>query len=193
MAMKAIKIILWVLVAAVVCLGLAYGGSRYLVSRLDGTGGVHAPAVTLQQYSSEDGIMFQYPDTYLLSSRTEGNAERQWDALLLVPRGYESMQYTEGPPAISVSVFQNIEAAGLESWVRGDARSNVKLGDGTLTPGTVGGEPALFYTHTGLYETDAVAVAHRGRIFLFEAGWIASSDPIRADFQNILKTVQFTS
>jgi len=171
----------------------AYGASRYLVSRLDGTGGVHSPTQQLERYSSEDGIMFEYPATYKLSSRTEGNTERQWDVLVLLPAGYEEVPYTEGPPALSMSVFQNVEALSLEAWVRGDARSNVKLSDGAITPGSIGGEPALFYRHTGLYETDTAVVAHKGKIFLFEAGWLNQDDAIRSDFQNLLRTVQFTS
>jgi hypothetical protein len=180
-------------IAVVVVLGAGwYFFSTYLVSKLDGTGGVQVPQTTLVQYGSEEGVSFLYPNTYELSSRTDGNAEREWDVLLLLPKGYVPPQGGEGPPAIAVSIFPNTEGTGLEAWVKGDARSNYKLSStGALTAGVVGGEEALFYQHSGLYETDAVAVAKGGKIYLFSAGWLSGEDQIRSDFQELIKTVQF--
>lgn len=144
------------------------------------------------QYSSEDGVSFLYPDSYELSSRTEGNGERLWDILVLLPKEYVLPANSEGPPVISMSVFQS-DGAAVETWVRGNARSNFKLSaDDTLTGTMVGGEPALAYRYSGLYEADAVAVAHRGKIFLFEVGWLTPEDKIVEDFQNLLDTVEFS-
>jgi len=90
--------------------------------------------------------------------------------LVLLPKGYAPPQGGEAPPAISMSVFSNVEGLSLEQWIKGDNRSNFKLSqDGVLASTTVGGEPALAYTHSGLYETDAVVVSRRGKLFLFEA------------------------
>jgi hypothetical protein len=163
------------------------------VSKLDGTGGVTAPQEQTEQYSSEDGVQFQYPDRYELSSRTEGNAERQWDTLVLLPKNYTAPQYGEGPPTISMSVFQNPEGLSAAEWVRGDERSNWKLivDDRASTTTTVGGLPALWYHFSGLYETDSVAVSANGKIFLFSVGWLEPQDQTRTDFQTLLKSVQF--
>jgi len=181
------------IVVAVLAVGFAavFLASRYLVSKLDGTGGVHAPA--LEQYSSEDGVSFMYPEKYELSSRQDGNAERAWDVLVLLPKGYVPPVGGEGPPAISMSIFANPEKIALDKWVLGDARPNWKLATdpGGLGSRMVGGEAAFVYKHSGLYETDAVAVAHGGKIFLFEAGWMTPQDAIRTDFENLLNTVQF--
>lgn len=146
-------------------------------------------------YSSEDGVSFSYPPTYELSSRTDGNAERSWDVLLLLPKGYVPPQNGEGAPAISMGVFPNPEGATLEQWVKGDARSNWKLGGeeaGGLKRIRVNGVPAVSYRHSGLYETDVVAMSHNGKIFMFEAGWLTAADPIRADFEKLITTVHFT-
>jgi hypothetical protein len=184
-------------VVVIALAAIAYFGSVYLVSRLDGTGGVTAspePTPAGQRYSSEDGLTFYYPERYELSSRTEGNAERQWDVLVLLEKTNAPVgEGTEGPPAITVGVYPNTEGYTLEQWIKGDARSNFKLStDQKLTPTTVGGLPALAYGHTGLYETDAVAVAAYDKIFVFSAGWLERSDRMRQDFQDILKTVKFT-
>jgi len=182
---KSLSIVAIVLVVAVAGFLLWQGGVT------PGTDGI--PAGMLR-YSSEEGVSFLYPDTYELSSRTDGNGERSWDVLVLLPKGYVPPQNGEGPPAISVSVFSNVEGYPLETWIKGDAKSNWKLAapDATLKNTTVGGEPALAYRYSGLYETNAVAVARGGRLFLFEVGWLAPGDRIVRDFQNLLDTVEFT-
>lgn len=164
-----------------------------MAGRLDGTGGVSTPQTRMQQYASEDGVTFQYPDTYELSSRTVGNAEREWDVLVLLPKGYVAPQGGEGPPAISMSVFQNPEGMSLEAWVQGDARSNWKMivDERATRPTTVGGEPAIWYHYSGLYEVDSVAVAHGGRIYIFSGDWLEPNDTTRTDFNALIKTVQF--
>lgn len=152
------------------------------------------PAPVQELYSSEDGVSFSYPPSYELSSRTDGNGERSWDVLLLLPKGYVPPQDGEGPPAIALSVFINVEGYPLETWIKGDAKSNWKLAveGAALERTVVGGEPALAYRYSGLYETNAVAVAHGGKIFLFEAGWLKPQDRIVGDFQKLLSTVHFT-
>ena len=183
--------------AALLLIGGYYAFSRYLVSKLDGAGSINSPQAggtqNLLQYSSENGVSFMYPDTYELSSRTEGGAEDRWDVLVLLPKGYVPPQGSEGPPAIVMSVFEHEAGTPLETWVKNDPRSNYQLSpDGRLDAVRVGGQPAVAYRHSGLYETDAVAVAHQGTMFVFSAGWIGADDPIRADFQNLLSTVHFS-
>lgn len=186
------KALMWALGVAVLATGAYLLISTYGPARQEAPGNTQAPQAGLQQYSSEDGISFMYPDTYELSSRTEGNAERQWDVLVLLPRGYVPPQGGEGPPAVLVGIFPNPEELSLDRWVRGDARSNLKLSaDQKLSPMTVGGKEALAYRHSGLYETDAVAVAANGRVYIFAAGWIDEDDQIRRDLQNIIKSVKF--
>lgn len=183
------RVILGIVVVCLVALGIAFAGARYLVGRLDGRG-PQVPAVELSRYSSEDGLMFMYPSSYQLSSRTAAAGSSTRDMLVLLPPGTVAPKNGEQPPAISISVFYNVPE-NLEQWVGSDPRSNFALQGSDLASTTVGGEPALRYEHSGLYETDAVAVLHKGKIFLFEAQWLASHDAIRQDFQNILNTVHF--
>lgn len=181
---KAILIILGIFVVA----GLAwYLFSIYLVSKLDGRGTV-PPDQTLAPYSSEDGVSFMYPDTYGLSSHPGGPGEG--DTLVLLPKGYVAPPNSEGPPAITMSIFAT--TTPLESWIRENPRSNFGLSFEAPASTNVGGESAFSYEHGGLYNYDAFAVAHGGKIFLFEAGWNAPQDQIRADFQNLVSSVQFT-
>ena len=186
------RIAVVVIVLGAVAFAASFGVSRYLVSKLDGQGSP-IQNTNLLQYASEEGYQFLYPDRYELSSRTEGNAEREWDVLVLLPKGYTPPQNGEGPPSISISVFPNPEGFSVDQWVMGDMRSNFKLSASQdLAPTEIDGERALFYQYSGLYETDAYAVAHEGKIFLFAGGWMGENDPIRTHFQQLVGTVQFT-
>ena len=180
-------------VVLVVLAGGAWFGSRYLVSKLDGTGGVQTSQENMLQYSGEEGITFMYPNTYTITSRTEGNAERQWDVLVFLPKDYVAPEGGEGPATIGLSIFDNPEQMELEQWIKGDARSNWKLAaEGSMLAGTtMGGYPALAYQHSGLYETTVVAATVGGKIYLFSAGWLTPEDQTLRDLGNILPTVLF--
>jgi len=182
------KILLSVALIIVIAFAAAFLVSRYLVSKLDGQGQVPAQS-TLIPYSSEEGITFMYPDTYELSSHS-GSVE-EGDTLVFLPKGVVVPTNSEGPPSISMRVIHSA-LTSLELWIRNDQRSNFKLsGNGNLASTEVGGLPAYSYQHSGLYETDAIAVAHHDKIFLFEAGWLTPQDRIRYDFQNLVSSVQF--
>lgn len=185
--------LVWALAVAAVATGAYLLLANYGATNSGGPGGVPAPQSNLLQYSSEDGYSFMYPASYELSSRTEGNAERQWDVLVLLPKGYVPPEAGEGPPAITVSVFENPEGLTLEQWVQGDARSNWKMivDERASRPIEVGGHPAIWYHYSGLYEVDSVAVAHEGKILLFSGDWLEPGDKIRADFNDLIKTVTF--
>ena len=182
------------IIGIVVCILLVgflawFATARYLVSRLDGS---HAPTPTMQQYSSEDGVTFQYPDTYILSSKNNDVAGMKWDSLELVDKSYVPPENGEGPESISMSVFQNDKNLSLKDFIKTDPRLNYKLSrDGTFTHGTIGGEPSLAYQFSGLYEHDAVAVLHRDKVFFFTASWSQTIEPIRQDFSKLLASVTF--
>jgi hypothetical protein len=144
-------------------------------------------------YSSEHlELSFDHPNFYDIQSQHAGNEEREWHVLVFVPKNYIPPQGGEGPATITISVFDNPERTPLETWIRGDARSNFKLSeDGALTPVVVGGESGLSYRHSGLYEADAVAVQHDQRIYVFAAQWQTPEDETREQLKDLLKTVKF--
>ena len=178
-------------------IALAALGAAYLVSLNDhrsyGDVATTSPQTELSQYTSEEGVSFQYSNNYELSSHQSNLKGQTWDSLVLSLKGANVPEGSEAPPTISVSVLDNLKDLSLDQWVLQDPRSNWKLNhdQGALGSGMVGGEPAMLYTHDGLYQTNAVAVLHGGKVFLFEVGWLTSDDQIRIDFQNLLGTVQF--
>ncbi len=168
--------------------------SSYLVSKLDGTGGVTAPVSNMTAFESAHiGIHFEYSNTYVATTAHGGNGEREWHVVTLLPEGYQAPEGGEGPTAITVQDIPNPEGTSLEAWVKGNSVSNWKLAaeGATLSTTSVGGKPGLAYQHSGLYEFDATVVAHNGKIYLFEAGWQSADDQIRKDFAKMLDMVQF--
>jgi hypothetical protein len=145
---------------------------------------------------NDAGLYFQYPQTYTFESYPLEDDTESWTSLMLVrtkdKEQAEANGASEGPVAITVGIFDAQSGQSLEDWIKSDSHSNFALSpDQKLTPQTVGGEPALAYEHSGLFENDAVAVIHGGKIYLFEASWADANDPLRSDFQNLLKTLQF--
>lgn len=183
----------WVALAVFLFLAASiYGAARYALNQME-AGVVPPPeheehAAQMQQYASEDGYTFQYPDTYELSS----HASISGDVLVLLPKGYQAPMGGEGPATIAVAVY---DAGGktLEQWVKTDPRSNWQLlvDDRASRPTTVGGKAGLWYHHTGLYETDVVAAEHRGKIILFSVGYNAPTDEVRHDFDHLVESVEF--
>lgn len=187
------KILIGIVVLCVAAFGIAFLTSRYLVSKLDGTGGVQAPAEYSRYESSEFDLAFSYPSSYEIQLHKEGSAEREWHTLVFLPKGYIPPQGGEGPATIVVQHIPNPEGASLEDWVKGDSRSNWKLAaeGATLEPVTVGGQVGVRYQHSGLYETDAVAVAYGGAVYLFSVSWLTPQDQNRAQFDQLLSAVEF--
>lgn len=148
-------------------------------------------APPLMQYTNEAlGIRFTYPDRYVVSENEVGNAERGHFVVTLVPKSALPVpENGEGPPAITIEVFQNIENYTLLNWLSGSSFSNFKLGNGSYTEAAIAGVPAVAYSWDGLYATDSFAFIHRGHIFLISAGHITAQDPIRADFLNLLASL----
>jgi hypothetical protein len=137
------------------------------------------------------GLSFQYPGSYVIRENEVGNAERGHFVVTLVPEGALPLpEAGEGPPAITIEVFQNIESYSLMDWLRGSSASNFKLSDGTYVEATIGTVPAVAYSWSGLYATDSLAFLHRGHIFFISAGYITAEDTIRTDFLNLLASLR---
>lgn len=151
-------------------------------------------------YGSETyGISFSYPAKYLVTEFEEGTGERGRHTLVLIEDTEENRAIlagerpgTEGPPTIVVGIFQNdLDGYTAESFVKNTSFSNFKLSDGALEEATVGGEGALRYDATGLYENKNAVVARTKYVYMFTAYYNSPDDPILSDFEEVLASVSF--
>ena len=172
-------------VAAVAVVGLLWYGFSYDKRDIQNSAG------ELKYESPELGLAFSYPPTYDVTLHEGGNDERRWYTLSLIPSDFVAPQGGEGPPSISISMFES-EGMELLDWIKGNGNSNFKLSADQRTEYmTVDGMDAYRYSHSGLYETDAIAVQRDNKIYLFSAGWLTPQDKIRAEFQDLVSSVEF--
>ncbi len=147
----------------------------------------------IAHYGSEElNVQFSYPNGYAFTLRHDSFQGTQIHVITMVDTMVVVPDMSDGPISMSLIELPITPTSTFEAWVRDSSISNFYLSpDKTFTRTTVGGEPALAYTYSGLYESDAVAVQHAGKIYLFAASWMSSDDPIRTDFKNLLASVKF--
>jgi hypothetical protein len=151
---------------------------------------------TLKTYSSpEYGIEFRYPSAYQLEERDgEGSAQRRHHILTLIrTEDLPAPQGGEGPPSITIEMFQNdLDDQTTEGWIRNSSSSNFKLSlDNRLSTTTIAGQTALAYTWDGLYRGDTIAIARPTYVYAFSVTYREPEDPIRSDFEKLMRTVVF--
>ena len=187
-------------IATLAVLGIgvfAYTNQSAAPEPVNTTNGQGEEETATQTYTSPQlGLTFDYPEEYTLESHDDGNGERSWTTLVLVETAvreeYEASGAKEGPPAIAVQVFDNVEELELEEWITTTSYSNYTLAtDPELLQGEVDGEPARAYDFDGLYQNTAVVVAHEGKVYLFTAAWLTEEDRNLDEFGNILDSVTF--
>lgn len=154
----------------------------------------------------EIGFQFEYrdePNGYLLT-------DLNWDASTQLPdprfvKGYQLILKSdyesyaqiegahEGPPNITVAVFENQFNQSASMWV--DANpifSQIQVA--RTEPdrdAVVGGTNAMRYLADGLYLNDVVIVAHGGRIYMFSGAYLEEGSQIQRDFQPFLDSAKF--
>lgn len=139
------------------------------------------------------GISFKYPSTYALQEREVGDGHRYHYMITLIDK--EALanipQNGEGPPAITVDIFQNnLDQLSIEEWIRGTNFSNFKLSpDGAISSTTVASAPSLSYTWDGLYRGRSIVFVHDNNIVMISVTLLTPQDQIVGDFDQIVSSV----
>jgi hypothetical protein len=149
------------------------------------------PPAGFEAYDSED-IHFEYPNSYALTERADNFEGNPIVVVTLVDKNIVVPDMSEGPPSISLIVVRNSADLPLDRWIKEKSISNFALStDQRLASSTLDAKQAISYTHSGLYESTAIATKHKDEIFLFSVGSINPNDEIYSDFQELLNTVHF--
>jgi hypothetical protein len=148
-------------------------------------------AEPLSYRSADLGIAFTYPAHYELSeeSATGGHVVVLGDKdALAAARAREA---SEGPPTINIAVLANPKNLSLADWVAQAIEANSGPAGDKPVATTLSGQAALKYRLTGLYESDAIALMRGGKVYVFSVAWLAPSDPLVKDFEEIINSVTF--
>lgn len=192
------KIILYIAVAIAALIGLIWYFGQQEAVVIDDTPGSATSTPDIKTYSSDIfGISFKYPKLYYLEEREVGNAERTHYFIMLSEDTEENRLVREGkspgregPTAITLDVFQNMEQLSPEAFVKNNSNTNYKMGDGVLTPTKVGTRDALSYRWSGLYEGRSVVFMNGPHMFVWSVTWLTPEDRIIKDFDEILKNAE---
>jgi flagellar basal body rod protein FlgG len=163
--------------------------------------GTNTGDVNTKTYNSSlFGFSFDYPENYFLEEKDLGNSERMHTVLVLTEdseenrtlrEGTASTTAREGPTAITIDVFQNLENETGESWIRGNGNSNFKLSpDGILLTAKVGSRDGYAYRWSGLYEGNSIVFSHKGNIIMSSVTYLGPNDQIVRDFDIIMRSFE---
>jgi hypothetical protein len=184
------KIVSVVIILAVILLGYFLLNNKVETDNLS----------EMESYLSEKlGLEFEYPKTYFIQEIEESTEERFRTTLVLAEDTEENRRVfageepgREGPPTITIGIFQNnLDNYQTENWIKNTSFSNHGLSDGRLDEVFIGGERAIGYSATGLYENKNVVIARDNFIYMFTVFYLSPEDQIIKDFEDLLKTVKF--
>lgn len=155
---------------------------------------------------TERGVRFTYktsPDGYVLDDLTALIAEQPEDIEILkiyrLMNAREkaeleaSKEGREGPPTISLIIFDNPNNQSASMWV--DAFplfSNINFVIGAVDrDAVVGGANAVRYRIDGLYQSENVIIAQGGYIYHFAGAFLEEDSDIYRDFEALIDSVTF--
>lgn len=149
-------------------------------------------------YSQAHAISFEYGSGYYLKARDAGTQARPQLSVILVEDTQENRDVIEGrttiaregPTAITIDAYPNPDRLTAEDWVREDTNWTVRTSD--AAPIGRGSLTGVTYTWSGLYEGKTVVVTHEERAYVFTVTWMAPTDPILAEFDRVLSSVELT-
>lgn len=135
-------------------------------------------------------LSFTYPSDYELEKREIEVSGATATYLTLIPAEYVPPQGGEGPPAITVAVYPNPQGKPLADWLAGMTNAAPSpTGGWDFSEATIDGREGVAYTSTGLYESDNIAVAGNGNIYIFSAAWMTREDRTLTELDALLRSV----
>lgn len=161
-------------------------------------GGVYYFQDKSATYKNDDlGISFEYrvrPDGYILIEQDKTQVPHP-DTVLFVSlfneREYQELMASsvprEGPPNISVLVFDNPKNQGARAWADSNGMiSNIGAALSGISETTLAGVPAIRYLADGLYVNEIIIASNNNRIYFLVGSYIDENTPIRKDFLEML-------
>jgi len=154
--------------------------------------------------SAYAGFMFEYkvsPDGYVVEDLSPFISADDADVLQVfrVINEREKIELDnsevgrEGPPTISLMVFENNKRLTASQWVDTNSRfSNINFLMGQVDrDAVVGGTNAVRYRTDGLYLNDNVVVAHGDYMYHFSGSFLEENSMIHLDFKRLIGSVAF--
>lgn len=140
---------------------------------------------------------FSYPNSYIMLEDTESTNSNFISGVRLFDRVEyeifaESLDAREGPPAISLRVYNNPDSLHAPVWaMREPLESNIEMALNEPEEIVVGGANAVYYVVDGLYPIDTYVVAHAQKIYVLTGSYLEKDSAIYKDFQSLVDSFNF--
>jgi len=168
-----------------------------LAALANGCGGVKDEENKLAYHDAREvGLRFGYPaDLYLARvDRAVGEAPRISMVLLEnLPTNVAYVRGTatepmEGPPMITIDVYENAEALSVYDWFRD--RTNWGSQARELRTTVAGGRELLEYRWDGLYAGRTAMIAGDDYIYVLSVTWVSEDDRLPAIYDSLLASLE---
>lgn len=98
----------------------------------------------------------------------------------------------EGPPSITISVFENPEHLTAQVWAETNSlASNIELIDSAPVFSEVRGVEGIYYVVLGLYLFDTYVFAYGDEIYLVSGAYHEKNDEYYQNFSDLMTTIVF--
>jgi hypothetical protein len=134
-------------------------------------------------------LTFEIPDRYKIMEFDDESSNRHV-IVLFREEDNQIPEDSEGPPAITIDIFQEPGTQNLESWITQNNISNFSLLRGDVTERTVDNTRALAYSWDGLYLGRSVVFTHGDNLYLVSGSYLDTRDPIYTDFDAVVDSIE---
>ncbi|OHA17881.1 MAG: hypothetical protein A3H57_04415 [Candidatus Taylorbacteria bacterium RIFCSPLOWO2_02_FULL_43_11] len=150
--------------------------------------------LSINRYVGEDyGIVFDYPDRFVLEEKEIGNGERRHRLISLIEsKSDDERKSDEDKEEITFDIYQNdLDKLSIDEWVLGNGNSNFKLSDGAYSTTSIGEKDAIAYEWSGLYEAKTTVFESGGHIIAVSVKYKTSGNSLTKNYDDLVKTIRF--
>ena len=189
------KTLNWIILGALalIIIGVAF----YFLhpqSSLNGNPSVVQDTRTLKTYyDPRYGIAFNFPDSYTVQEHDSSEGVKLHSINIIDKTALANTPKDgEGPPSISINIFDNPSKLATEKWITTTGASNYNISQNAkLATSTVAGIPALAYGWDGLYHGTSLVFPDNGKMYMMSVLYNSPADQIFKDFAGIVASIQF--
>jgi hypothetical protein len=144
-------------------------------------------------YNPTYGIALNYPDNYAVQEHDATGAQKHHSIIIGDKTALSNPPAnSEGPPAMTIDIYDNPTHQTPEKWIKNNSFSNYKLSQNTtLATTTVATIPAFAYPWDGLYRSTSIVFPQKDKIYMLSVGYNSPDDQIRKDFAEVVASIQF--
>jgi hypothetical protein len=144
-------------------------------------------------YDPRYGVAFNFRDSYTVQDHDSTSGVKHHTIIVGDKAALANPpKDSEGPPVMTIDIYDNPTKASTEKWIKNNDFSNYKLSQNSaLSTTTVAGIPAYAYPWDGLYTSLSIVFPDNGKMYMMSVNYNSPSDQIYKDFAEVVASMQF--